>query len=200
MEGGTYTTDENGEILIENLDWGQLPPHGDRVRGLRAPAPAPELHGGRVQREGRGGAREGGRGAGSDEPPEAHDGIHREDRHRRDGADTKVPVDGAEYGLFTEDGDQVATDWTDDNGRIEFTGVLYGKYYVKELTAAAGYAIDTEEHHFEITREYAGRGRRAAPDRRSEGRDAHGHQAGCPGTPAPRGRGVRREEIGRDTR
>lgn len=33
---------------------------------------------------------------------------------------------------------------------------MYGKYYVKELTAAKGYAIDAEEHHFEITRENAG--------------------------------------------
>ena len=156
VEGGTYTTDDAGQILIEVLDWGSYRLTETECAGYEL-LPRPLSF-----------TVDASNAKGAVEPVKVGGVLGVTNRQKpttvsiiktgtdETGADTKVPVDGAEYGLFTEAGDQVATDWTDENGRIEFTGVLYGKYYVKELTAAKGYAIDAEEHHFEITRENAG--------------------------------------------
>lgn len=156
VESGTYTTDEAGQILIEDLDWGSYRLTETGCAGYEL-LPRPLSF-----------TVDASNAKGAVEPVKVGGVLGVTNRQKpttvslvktgtdETGTDTKVPVDGAEYGLFTEAGDQVATDWTDENGRIEFTGVLYGKYYVKELTAAKGYAIDAEEHHFEITRENAG--------------------------------------------
>lgn len=156
VESGTYTTDEAGQILIEDLDWGSYRLTETECAGYEL-LPRPLSF-----------TVDASNAKGAVEPVKVGGVLGVTNRQKpttvslvktgtdETGTDTKVPVDGAEYGLFTEAGDQVATDWTDENGRIEFTGVLYGKYYVKELTAAKGYAIDAEEHHFEITRENAG--------------------------------------------
>lgn len=156
VEGGTYTTDETGQILIEDLDWGSYRLTETECAGYEL-LPRPLSF-----------TVDASNAKGAVEPVKVSGVLGVTNRQKpttvslvktgtdETGTDTKVPVDGAEYGLFTEAGDQVATDWTDADGRIEFTGVLYGKYYVKELTAAKGYAIDAEEHHFEITRENAG--------------------------------------------
>ena len=156
VEGGTYTTDEAGQILIEDLDWGSYRLTETECAGYEL-LPRPLCF-----------TVDASNAKGAVEPVKVGGVLGVTNRQKpttvslvktgtdETGTDTKVPVDGAEYGLFTEAGDQVATDWTDADGRIEFTGVLYGKYYVKELTAAKGYAIDAEEHHFEITRENAG--------------------------------------------
>lgn len=156
VEGGTYTTDEAGQILIEDLDWGSYRLTETECAGYELLSRPLSF------------TVDASNAKGAVEPVKVGGVLGVTNRQKpttvsiiktgtdETGADTKVPVDGAEYGLFTEAGDQVATDWTDADGRIEFTGVLYGKYYVKELTAAKGYAIDAEEHHFEITRENAG--------------------------------------------
>lgn len=156
VEGGTYTTDEAGHILIEDLDWGSYRLTETECAGYEL-LPRPLSF-----------TVDASNAKGAVEPVKIGGVLGVTNRQRpstvsivktgtdETGADTKIPVDGAQYGLFTEDGDQVATNWTDADGRTEFTGVLYGKYYVKELTAAKGYAIDAEEHHFEITRENAG--------------------------------------------
>ena len=156
VEGGTYTTDDSGQILIEDLDWGSYRLTETECAGYEL-LPRPLSF-----------TVDASNAKGAVEPVKVGGVLGVTNRQKpttvslvktgtdETGTDTKVPVDGAEYGLFTEAGDQVATDWTDTDGRIEFTGVLYGKYYVKELTAAKGYTIDAEEHHFEITRENAG--------------------------------------------
>ena len=158
VNGGTYTTDDAGQIHIEDLDWGSYRLTETECVGYEL-LPRPLSF-----------TVDASNAKGAVEPVKIGGVLGVTNRQKpttvslvktgtdETGADTKVPVDGAEYGLFTETGDQVATDWTDADGRIEFTGVLYGKYYVKELTAAKGYAIDAEEHHFEITRENAGEG------------------------------------------
>ena len=156
VEGGTYPTDEAGRILIEDLDWGSYRLTETECAGYEL-LPRPLSF-----------TVDASNAKGAVEPVKVGGVLGVTNRQKpttvslvktgtdETGADTKVPVDGAQYGLFTEAGDQVATNWTDADGRIEFTGVLYGKYYVKELTAAKGYAIDADEHHFEITRENAG--------------------------------------------
>lgn len=156
VKGGTYTTDEAGQILIEDLDWGSYRLTETECAGYEL-LPRPLSF-----------TVDASNAKGAVEPVKIGGVLGVTNRQKpstvsivktgidETGADTKIPVDGAQYGLFTEAGDQVATNWTDADGRIEFTGVLYGKYYVKELTAAKGYAIDAEEHHFEITRENAG--------------------------------------------
>lgn len=156
VEGGTYTTDEAGQILIEDLDWGSYRLTETECAGYEL-LPRPLSF-----------TVDASNAKGAVEPVKIGGVLGVTNRQKpstvsivktgtdETGADTKIPVDGAQYGLFTEAGDQVATNWTDADGRIEFTGVLYGKYYVKELTAAKGYAIDADEHHFEITRENAG--------------------------------------------
>lgn len=156
VEGGTYTTDEAGQILIEDLDWGSYRLTETECAGYELlPRPLSFI----VDASNARGAVEpvkigGVLGVTNRQSPSTVSIV--KTGTDETGADTKIPVDGAQYGLFTEAGDQVATNWTDADGRIEFTGVLYGKYYVKELTAAKGYAIDADEHHFEITRENAG--------------------------------------------
>ena len=156
VDGGAYTTDESGEILIEDLDWGSYRLTETECAGYEL-LPRPLSF-----------TVDASNAKGAVEPVKVGGVLGVTNRQKpttvsivktgtdETGADTKIAVDGAQYGLFTEAGDQVATDWTDADGSIEFTGVLYGKYYVKELTAAKGYAIDAEEHHFEITRENAG--------------------------------------------
>ena len=156
VEGGTYTTDEAGQILIEDLDWGSYRLTETECAGYEL-LPRPLSF-----------TVDASNAKGAVEPVKIGGVLGVTNRQKpstvsivktgtdETGADTKIPVDGAQYGLFTEAGDQVATNWTDADGRIEFTGVLYGKYYVKELTSAKGYAIDADEHHFEITRENAG--------------------------------------------
>lgn len=156
VEGGTYTTDEAGQILIEDLDWGSYRLTETECAGYEL-LPRPLSF-----------TVDASNAKGAVEPVKISGVLGVTNRQKpstvsivktgtdETGADTKIPVDGAQYGLFTEAGDQVATNWTDADGRIDFTNVLYGKYYVKELTAAKGYTIDADEHHFEITRENAG--------------------------------------------
>lgn len=51
---------------------------------------------------------------------------------------------GAEYGVFRDEGctDRAATIVTDAGGRGKATGLLAGRYYVRETTPAPGFALD----------------------------------------------------------
>lgn len=61
---------------------------------------------------------------------------------------------GAEFGLFTENGEKITSGFTDENGQLSFkTDVLAAvilkehiAYYIKELTAPQGYGIDYNKH------------------------------------------------------
>lgn len=50
---------------------------------------------------------------------------------------------GAEIGLFTKDGARIKTATTGSNGKVTFTDIVYGDYYLQELKAPAGYKLST---------------------------------------------------------
>lgn len=61
---------------------------------------------------------------------------------------------GAEFGLFTENGEKITSGFTDENGQLSFktdvsAAVILKEhiaYYIKELTAPQGYGIDYNKH------------------------------------------------------
>lgn len=50
---------------------------------------------------------------------------------------------GAEIGLFTNDGARIKTATTGSNGKVTFTDIVYGDYYLQELKAPAGYKLSS---------------------------------------------------------
>ena len=73
---------------------------------------------------------------------------------KTDADDAAILIPGAEYGLYTEGGELIASDTTDENGQIKFmTNVRKGiilkehtAYYIKEIKAPEGYQLDEESH------------------------------------------------------
>jgi hypothetical protein len=61
-------------------------------------------------------------------------------------------LQGATYGVFKEDGTQIATIKTDDKGYVQSDYLpAMGKLYLKELTASNGYELDDTKYDFEVT-------------------------------------------------
>jgi uncharacterized surface anchored protein len=59
---------------------------------------------------------------------------------------------GATYGVFKEDGTQIATIKTDEKGYVQSDYLpAIGKMYLKELTASNGYELDDAKYDFEVT-------------------------------------------------
>lgn len=58
---------------------------------------------------------------------------------------------GAVYGIYSEDGTKVTTITTDVNGKATSSSIKLGKYYPLEETAPAGYVLNTNKIHFELT-------------------------------------------------
>ncbi|MDD3362688.1 MAG: SpaA isopeptide-forming pilin-related protein [Hespellia sp.] len=56
-----------------------------------------------------------------------------------DANDESKKLSGAEFELFTEDGQSIGTYATDSNGEINISDLGYGKYYLKEKKAPNGY-------------------------------------------------------------
>lgn len=56
-----------------------------------------------------------------------------------------VPLAGAEIGLFTKDGARIKVGTTGSDGTVTFTDIAYGKYYLQELKAPAGYKLSTDK-------------------------------------------------------
>ncbi len=61
--------------------------------------------------------------------------------------DTMGPLAGAEFGLYKNNGVQVAKGTTDDEGDLIFHDIPYGDYYVQELKAPEGYNITTAQQN-----------------------------------------------------
>lgn len=69
--------------------------------------------------------------------------------------ETATALEGAEFGLYKEDqveaGKELAKATTDSSGNAHFGRLPYGTYIVKELSAPAGYVIDSTEHPVEVS-------------------------------------------------
>lgn len=66
-------------------------------------------------------------------------------------AQSKVPLAGAEFGLFAMDGKQIGDTFiTGANGKANLTGIEPGWYILKELKAPIGYVLNEEEFRVEI--------------------------------------------------
>lgn len=64
---------------------------------------------------------------------------------------SKIPLAGAEFGLFSLSGEQIGDTFiTDKSGKASLTGIEPGWYIVKELTAPTGYVLNTEEYRVQI--------------------------------------------------
>ncbi len=62
-------------------------------------------------------------------------------------------LEGAEYGVYTDEGctNQVATLTTDADGNTNTVEVDEGTYYVKEINASKGYALDLETYAVDVS-------------------------------------------------
>jgi len=67
--------------------------------------------------------------------------------------DEKV-LPGAEFGLFNEDGEQIMTAVSDENGLIRFTHVEQGRYSVRETKAPDGYLLSGKENIVTVNEKY----------------------------------------------
>lgn len=67
--------------------------------------------------------------------------------------DEKV-LPGAEFGLFNEDGEQIMTAVSDENGLIRFTHVEQGRYSVRETKAPDGYLLSGKEKIVTVNEKY----------------------------------------------
>ena len=69
-----------------------------------------------------------------------------------DGTETEIPVPGAAFYLFAEDGAQIGGRYvTDENGTIPVS-LKPGEYYFEESSPVPGFAFDTDEKGQQLTR------------------------------------------------
>ena len=69
-----------------------------------------------------------------------------------DGTETEIPVPGAAFYLFAEDGAQIGGRYvTDENGTISVS-LKPGEYYFEESSPVPGFAFDTDEKGQQLTR------------------------------------------------
>lgn len=64
-----------------------------------------------------------------------------------------IPLKGAEFGLYNQNDELVATKTTDEKGEILFDDFLLinNKYYVKELKAPKGYGLDNQKYFIDTS-------------------------------------------------
>lgn len=67
-------------------------------------------------------------------------------------SETKENLEGAEFGIYNENDEQIGTLKTDETGKAKSELIPYGKYYLKELsTGSVYYLLNENSYEFEIT-------------------------------------------------
>ena len=83
-------------------------------------------------------------------------------------AQADATIEGAVYGLYAKEnilspdtgaiiyaaGELIEQKTTDSEGKITWSDLYLGRYYVKEITASDGYLLDTEEHEVNLLQYY----------------------------------------------
>ncbi|MBQ2092823.1 MAG: Cys-Gln thioester bond-forming surface protein [Clostridia bacterium] len=72
---------------------------------------------------------------------------------RKIDAGTGKAVPGAQFEVYDENDNHVATEVANENGEAVFKDLLYGNYYVFESLAPAGYLLSEKRYDFSITEE-----------------------------------------------
>lgn len=72
-----------------------------------------------------------------------------------DADDTKTPISGVKFALYTESDKLVGTYTTNSNGKIEISGLNIGMYYIKEVETDKRYSLNTEKIDVEIKADVA---------------------------------------------
>ncbi|MDY3706302.1 SpaA isopeptide-forming pilin-related protein [Vagococcus lutrae] len=62
-----------------------------------------------------------------------------------------TPLEGAEFGLFDKNGTQIDKTNSALDGKVSFSGIAPGKYYIQETKAAPGYLLNDQKVLFEVT-------------------------------------------------
>ena len=63
-------------------------------------------------------------------------------------------IQGAEFGLYTEKGKLFMTAVSDADGMVRFTGIPYGKYSIRELSAPEGYLLKHDIIYITLDEDY----------------------------------------------
>lgn len=63
---------------------------------------------------------------------------------------TQTPLEGAGYRVFNADGEVVAEGYTDENGEVSFENLAYGEYTYQEFIAPEGFMLDETVYSFSI--------------------------------------------------
>lgn len=63
---------------------------------------------------------------------------------------TETPLQGAGFRVFNAAGEEVASDYTDENGEAVFENLAYGEYTYQEFEAPAGFVLDDTIYIFSI--------------------------------------------------
>lgn len=65
----------------------------------------------------------------------------------------QTPLSGAGYRLFDSSGTQIAEKYTDENGEIVFENLAYGEYSYQEFAAPEGFVLDDTVYTFAICKD-----------------------------------------------
>ena len=70
--------------------------------------------------------------------------------HKTDASSSKKPLAGVEFTLYDDQGNLIVAKQTDENGNVEFTDLVYGKYVVKETKGIRGYRVAKKDIVVEV--------------------------------------------------
>ena len=70
--------------------------------------------------------------------------------HKTDASSSKKPLAGVEFTLYDDQGNLIVAKQTDENGNVEFTDLVYGKYVVKETKGILGYRVAKKDIAVEV--------------------------------------------------